>query len=329
MFTQTIIVYNGNLDVSNKKIWILIDNVKIINNVNINNKNILTVTISPSNKALELINMIENIILLKIKSIVKNDEIILKSKLCNSSDYIIKFDIVCGSDTIFFDVNDDVIDEICDIEDIDENISIICELDEILFNNISSSVMWKTIQIKKMSKLNLKISLFNTKIKKSENTIINSKPELLIHENKINENKKPEIRKPMGMSLFDEMANFKFKKKNDEPVINIIEPIKKLAFSLTPDLLNQSISGLKKTNILKDEVKDSSIIEIPKLNHIVTKEPASYVNMLKNEYKVTKIENIYDFILNECNKIKKNKKKMKKLNKKFKKLNKKFILQKN
>ena len=303
IFMQTIMVYNGNTKIPNQKIWILIDDAKIIN---INN-NILTITLSSSNEIINIIEKIENKILNKVRTMTENNEITLKTRFINNKDYIIKFDIICDINTIFFDNYDKIIDNIN--YNINDNISIVCELSEMLFNNKFISIIWKTIQIKKKEKLDLTISLFksikqinipDTQITRTENIC--------------------EIKRPNFVPMLTELNNINLKKKEE-----IVIPLKKTAFVPTPDLLNQLKGGLRKTN--HDNIKkleETQIKEIPKLNHVVTKEHIPMVDILKREYDEIKLEDIYNFVIEKNKDLLKNQKKMKKLNKKYNKITKKL-----
>jgi hypothetical protein len=313
IFTQKIIPYNGSCKIAMHKIWLLIDSVKLINNYIFNDKNVMTITMTPLNENINIIEKIENTILEKIKKLSNNDDIILKSKFYNNKDYIIKFDIIYNNSTPFFDELDKSI-SIDELKD-DINFSIICELTEMIFNNKILAIYWKAIQIKQNKKIDLSKSLFSLKydLPIIQSTYTESKDDIHIIDKNI-------PKKTAFVPHQSDLGNFNLKKNsNNEISISIDKP--KTAFILTPDLLNSVKGRLNKINTENKKIEEKEVCtNIPKLNHVITKEPISMFDILKEEYLSSKIENIYNLIIDENEIYKKTIGEFKKHRKKAKKI---------
>jgi hypothetical protein len=259
IFIDTLIPYNCKSELPMHKIWIMIDNTKIINKHNSQ----LYLYISSSNKAKNIIEHCEGIIIEKIKSYyekLKLDK--FESNLINEKELIIKFIVSKNIETKYFDeYNNKTTFE--NIEKFD--VQVVCEIKNIIICNDKINIEWCIVQMKKKVIIDLSKSLFDS-----------SPVEQIIP-------KKPTI-------LTDMLKEIELKKMPSQ-IQSTTQPTKPLMLGIpTPAMLNDMLTKLKKIpspDPVSDEQK--KIIDIPKLNHVETKEPISMFDILKKEHNDNKL----------------------------------------
>ena len=219
--------------------------------------------ISSSNKAKNIIEHCEIMIIEKIKSYyekLKLDK--FESDLINEKDLIIKFVVSKNMETKYFDEYNNK----TTFENIENfNVQIICEIKNITVCNDKINIEWNLVQMKKKVIIDLSKSLFDS-----------SPVEQIIP-------KKPIISSDM-------LKEIELKKMPSQIQPNT-QPTKPLMLGIpTAAMLNDMLTKLKKVpspDPVSDEQK--KIIDIPKLNHVETKEPISMFDILKKEHNDNKL----------------------------------------
>lgn len=256
IFINTLIPYNCKSEYPMHKIWIMIDNTKIIQKHNMS----LYFYISTSNKTKNTIDICETIIIEKIKT--HYDKIKLEkfnSNLINEKDLIIKFVVLKSMETKYFDEfnNQTTFENIekCDVQ-------IICEIKQIVVSNEKINIEWSLVQMKKKILYDISKSLFNSysidqPIQKSQTKPIISSDMM----------KEMEVRKQPSPT----------------------QQIRPISAIPTPAMLNDMLTKLKKVSHPDPSSDEKKIIDIPKLNHVKTKEPISMFDILKKEHEENKL----------------------------------------
>ena len=256
IFVNTLIPYNCKSDYPMHKIWIMIDNTKIIYKHNMS----LYFYISSSNKAKNTITLCETIIIEKVKKYyekLKLDK--FDSDLINEEDIIIKFIVSKNIETKYFDEYNNK----TTFENIEKHdVQIICEIKNIIICNDKIDIEWSLVQMKKKILFDLSKSLFD------------SLTEPIIP--------KPQVKPSISSDMLKEIELKKMPPS--------AQPAKPLMLGIpTPAMLNDMLTKLKKIpspDPVSDEKKN---IDIPKLNHVETKEPLSMFDILKKEHNENKI----------------------------------------
>lgn len=295
IFVKKIEIFNENCNAPMQKIWILIENTKIV----YINKKTISITFSQKNKALNNIKSIEEKVIKKIENIFGH-KYCVNSKLISDMDNIINFDLSYDTNTSYFDKNDNQLNEsdinICD------NVFVICELDEITICNSCLTILWKIIQMKKYETINTKLSLF-----------ANTKPQQPIQQQI--QTTIPQY-KPENNIFTVSATEQKIEKKHENTSKSEQLPPKKIAFMPSSDDLLKALTSLKKTKTQDENVQNINVLHqistIPKLNHVITKEAIPMVDILKKEY------NDKNIIMNQYVKMKKDYKGIKHIINKYK-----------
>jgi len=281
-FSKIIHIYNCKSHVPLHKFWVLIDKCKLIKNKFENNSNTITVALSLKTECIKHIKMVEKQI-----GIVLNDDKITSleiiSKICDGGKFVPTFELSVDNTTIIFDSNDERIVHINNII-IGSELTMICELSYVLLNSNSFTSHWKAIQLKKIESFDLTKPLFvklcetkqHEKITHVQTQYINTNTNETIQHNQ------PTIK----------------------PVLNDIP--KKTSFAPSVSDLFGAISGLKKTShvatppsqapimsldkpsvnisiVKNEECQPITAPPMPKLRHVVTKEPMGVAEMLKQQ----------------------------------------------
>jgi hypothetical protein len=288
VFSKKIKPYNAKSNIALHKFWIHIEKCKIIEEHETNDIKSIVIALPINSNCISIIKNIEKVI---------NDKLIedkitkfsLISKLIDSDIGIPKFEIIFDENTIIFNENDK---ELKNSLDLDDEISVVCELDFLLLSNNNLKTNWKTIQIKKIQSINLSSSLF-LKLGYPKNKIISK------------ENNKPiqdiSLKNNIIQNAIEKRheQNEQLNNQNEKHVVIKQHEIKKppqikKSFSIpTKDDLMNALCSLKKIKLIEENKKndeDNKIMENEqkeqmekKLKHVETKE-FDFYKLLKDEH---------------------------------------------
>lgn len=287
-FVKKFCPINKNSDIPLHKFWLVAEKCKVLNvtgNKFINNGEISVVFSNRSkylNNKLELENKIRNI---------------LKKKLHSEFDIATTCKFLYDSSTVFFNSND--VEEKYNIS-IGSEFDLIVELKYIDLCSKHINFIWKIVQMKKITMIDLKVSLFakhNSYITQEYNrtTHIDQKPLFTPSLNDLNITKK----QMENVSIHNQTTN---QIPKQIAISNTIQQNTRNGIAFTPALLQGALSKLKKLKTDNDEepihipIENGQIIkQIEILKHVETKE-TNIIEIFRNEYK-EKIKNDYALIV--------------------------------
>lgn len=339
-FGNKIIPYNVQSKIPMHKFWVYIDKSRVTKNTCKNGFKYLTIALSINNDGIQFVKQIEK----KINEKIQNDREsshVCFSKLNDDVDIgIPTFELCIDKNTIMFNIDDVIFENSWNIQ-IGNELSLICELDNIYQSNNCLKSNWRIVQLKKIQSVNLKTSLF-PKTQQVQSVLTNKiqSVQIIQDTNTIKQLIEPiqnSLTLPSAKDL--QSAIFELKKVKSDNIISDTlllksnqsiqnTKIKPLFTILTAQDLQNAKFGLKKIkntnddNIIIDNIQTTLFPKVSELKHVETRE-TDIIQIFRDEYKKSKNITNEDIIRDQYNEIlyiEKIRKKIKKYKKRVEKL---------
>lgn len=311
-FNKSINIYNSISSIPLQKYWIHIKKCKIIKISE------FKITIALSNQDTDLINFF-NEIREKIVEQIQNDKndntsIMFVDNFHYKPNFAPIVELSFNQNTMIYDQHDQILNSPIKISVNDYEILI--ELSNVQINGKQMIPQWTIIQMKMLETYDLKKSIFSQLNKKNFESVAPNITNI------------PNIPIPPPMPFISK--NVISKNETNENTNH------KIRFVPSPNDLVNAMNRLKKIEQNKDNLESDNILESIKLKKVITKEPISITQMLKNEYdqnhvlndvnivpntyfKIDNVEKLREKIKMIKKNVKKKKKEIKKIRKYFKK----------
>ena len=271
-FSKIVYPYNCKSNIPQHKFWVHIDKCKLTNNNITGSTNDITVALSLRAECMKHIKMIEKQINLKLtEDELYNVEI--DTQLVNDNKSVPLLNLTVDKNTMVFDSDDTKIN-FHQIQ-MGHELSLICELHYLILSDSALSPCWRVVQAKRIESFDISKPLFSLLAEKKQ--IVEKVPIVVAQQPKI---------------MSDIIVKHQPTNNNDLP--------KKSSFIPSVADLSNAILGLKKTTDTKSPVNTptekplveekittveapSPPIMKPKLRHVITKEPLSVAELLKQQ----------------------------------------------
>jgi hypothetical protein len=288
---KKIYIYNNTVSEPLHKIWLKLENTKIISHT----ATLMTICLGDTEKNHKLINYVKFIGDLCYKFITsefkqqKVGDLRLFNKILEQPNYYSTMDLKYTEETLIYDETDTEVDIKTALN---KNISMFIELEYIYITNYNAAVLvWSVMQLKICPNINTKKSFFITAA-----PVLNVAPASGSH--------------PAPIALTPAAPAFVLthnppNNSANDPANN--KSVNRMGASFIPNIqdLTSILKALKPTNKTKDipqktELENALSSPQARLNKTITKEHISMVDILKNEFNASKkMDDDYDAIF-EC-----------------------------